>query len=287
MIGQAERLISLKKIENREKDSQEFKVISFTSGKGGTGKTFISLSIAYALSKLNRKVLYIDLDLNFANSNILLNLIPKATINDFFQGTKLLKEVITQYSSNFHLIFGESGETEPEELKHELVIRLFNHLKNLNDHYDYIIFDTSSGGQKGLIDLLTFSDANIIVTSPEPTAVMDAYVMVKLLSKENHKGKKLIIVNKCTKEEESSTAYNNIKTASQHFLDEKIEFLGYIYFDENVYNSIVHQELLVAKNPSSSTTSKINHLAYSLSDIIQLANIPHPLPNNALNSSDF
>ena len=226
-------------------------------------------------------------DLNFANSNILLNLIPKTTISDFFQGSKLLNEVITQYSPNFHLIFGESGEKEPEELKYELVSRLFNHLKKLNEHYDYIIFDTSSGGQKGLIDLLTFSDANIIVTSPEPTAVMDAYVMVKLLSKENYKGKKLIIVNKCTNEEESLTAFTNIKTASQHFLDEKIELLGDIYFDENVYNSIIHQEFLVAENPSSKTSAKINYLACSLSDIIQLANIPHPFPNNVLNSSEF
>jgi flagellar biosynthesis protein FlhG len=287
MIGQAERLLKLNKLEKAKKDSRNFKVITFTSGKGGTGKTFISLSIAYALSKLNKKVLFIDLDLNFANSNILLNIIPKASINNFFHGNRLLNEVITPYSSNFYLIFGESGEEEPEELKEESVTRLFNHMNKLKENYDYIIIDTASGGQKGLISLLTFSDANIIVTSPEPTAVMDAYVMVKLLNKENYKGKKLIIVNKCTNEGESSTAYNNIKTASEYFLNEKIGFLGYLDFDEYVYQSITKQELLIAKDPSAKTSCKIKFLAEALSDIIQLANIPHSPSGNILKSSNF
>ena len=270
MIGQAERLINLKKLEKVKKVSQDFKIISFTSGKGGTGKTFISLSIAYTLSKLNKRILFIDLDLNFANSNILLNIIPKVSINNFFQGNKLLEEVITEFQPSFHLIFGESGEAEPLELKDELVTRLFNHLCNLKENYDYIIIDTASGGQKGLIELLTFSDANIIVTSPEPTAVMDAYVMVKLLSKENYLGEKFIIINKSTNEEESFAAYNNIKTASEYFLKEKVEFLGCLDFDENVYRSITKQELLVANNPTSKISRELNVLARFLIDQLKL-----------------
>ena len=145
MIGQAERLIKLRQLEKNKYQSDDLKVISFTSGKGGTGKTFISLSIAYILSTMNRKVLFIDADLNFANSNILLNIIPKSTIDNFFKGNKLLKDVITEYNSNFHLIFGESGESEPLELKDELVARLFNNLNKLKESYDYIIIDTASG----------------------------------------------------------------------------------------------------------------------------------------------
>ncbi len=287
MIGQAERLIKLKNLEKIRKKSNEFKIITFTSGKGGTGKTFISLSIAYALSKMNKKILFIDMDLNFANSNILLNIIPKISIDNFFKGNKLLSEVVTEYKPNFHLIFGESGETEPVELKDELVTRLFNNLNKLKESYDFIIIDTASGGQKGLINLLTFSDVNIIVTSPEPTAVMDAYVMIKLLNNEKFDGKKFILVNKCTNEEEAETAYNNIQTASNYFLKENIEFLGYIEFDEKVYHSITKQQFLIEQNPSSQTSIKLNKLSRSLSDILQLANIPQSHPNNILTSSNF
>ncbi len=287
MIGQAERLIKLRNLGNDKPNSGDQKIISFTSGKGGTGKTFISLSIAYILSTLNKKVLFIDADLNFANSNILLNTIPKTTIDNFFKGNKLLKDVITKYNSHFHLIFGESGESEPLELKNELVDRLFNNLYKLKENYDYVIIDTASGGQKGLINLLSFSDVNIIVTSPEPTAVMDAYVMVKLLNNEKYKGKKLILVNKCSSEEEGETAFNNIKTASGYFLKDNVEFLGYLSFDENVFNSITKQELLIINNPSAQICSRLTKLSGALTDIIQLANIPHSISGHIANQSNF
>jgi flagellar biosynthesis protein FlhG len=287
MIGQAERLIKLKNLEKIRKKSKDLKIITFTSGKGGTGKTFISLSIAYALSEMNKKILFIDMDLNFANSNILLNVIPKVSVDNFFKGNKLLSEVVTVYKPNFHLIFGESGEIEPVELKDELVTRLFNNLNKLTESYDFIIIDTASGGQKGLINLLTFSDANIIVTSPEPTAVMDAYVMIKLLNNEKFDGKKFILVNKCTNQEEAETAFSNIKTASNYFLKENVEYLGYLEFDEIIYHSITKQQFLIEQNPSSPISKKLNNLSRSISDILQLANIPQSRPGNILTSSNF
>ncbi|MEJ2616752.1 MAG: AAA family ATPase [Ignavibacteriaceae bacterium] len=287
MIGQAERLIKLRNLEKNKSRSGDLKIISFTSGKGGTGKTFISLSIAYILSTMNKKVLFIDADLNFANSNILLNTIPKTTIDNFFKGNKLLNDVITEYNSNFHLIFGESGESEPMELKDELVDRLFNNLNKLKESYDFIIIDTASGGQKGLINLLSFSDVNVIVTSPEPTAVMDAYVMVKLLNTEKYKGKKLVLVNKCSNEVEGDTAFNNIKTASGYFLKDNVEFLGYLNYDEKVFQSIIKQELLIISNPTAQICSRLIELSGSLTDIIQLANIPHSISGNIPNQSNF
>ena len=287
MIGQAERLIELKNLEKTKPESGDLKTICFTSGKGGTGKTFISLSIAYILSTLNKRVLFIDADLNFANSNILLNIIPKNTIDNFFKGNKLLKEVITEYNSNLHLIFGESGENEPLELKDDLVSRLFNGLNKIKGNYDFIIIDTASGGQKGLINLLSFSDINVIVTSPEPTAVMDAYVMVKLLNNAGYKGRKYILVNKCNSEEEVETAFNNIKTASGYFLKDNVELLGSLNFDENVFQSITKQELLIINNSSAQICSRLTGLAKCLNDIIQLANIPHSDRDHIKNLSNF
>jgi flagellar biosynthesis protein FlhG len=271
MIGQAERLINLKNLEKVRPDLHDYKIISFTSGKGGTGKTFISLSVAYSLSKQNKRVLFIDLDFNFANANILLNIIPKLTINNFFRGNRLLNEVITEYDTGFHLIFGESGGLNYEDsaLKEDQVSALFNQLNRLKQNYDFIIIDTPSGGQKGLISLLALSDICVIVASPEPTAVMDAYVMIKLLHKENCGPEKLIAINKCTDEEEALNAFNNIKSASEHFLKEKVEFLGHLEFDEKVYRSITKQEFLIVGEPSSKISIKLNKIAGCLAEKIE------------------
>jgi len=275
MIGQAERLIELKNLGLKGNNSgRQKKIIAFTSGKGGTGKTFLSLSTAYSLSSLGKKVLYVDMDLNFANSNILLNVIPKVTINDFFKGKKLLSEVITKYNSNLHFIFGESG-SDTIELQNEIITRFYYNLIKAGENYDIIILDTSSGGHKELITLLSLSDINVIVATPEPTAVMDAYVMIKLLNREEINGVNFIVVNKCHSDSEASDAYNNIKTAAIHFLDEDVKLLGNVSYDESVPQSINKQELLVEKFPSFNIGNMINKLASSLSDIIHMANIHH------------
>jgi len=273
MIGQAERLIRLKKLAGKKQNSSKKKnIITFTSGKGGTGKTFLSLSTAYTLSSLGKKVLFIDFDLNFANSNILLNTIPKVTLNDFFNGKKLFKEVITDYNSNLHFIFGKSG-SEPFELNNEMISRFYDNLISIKDNYEFILIDTFSGGQKELITLISLSDVNVIVATPEPTAVMDAYVIIKLLSREDYVGNNLVAVNKSNDANEAVSAFNNIKSAAIHFLGEEIEFLGYVCNDEAVLQSIVKQELLVEKFPSFNVSKMINKLACSLSDIIHMANI--------------
>jgi flagellar biosynthesis protein FlhG len=274
MIGQAERLIELDKLNTGNSILPLKKVITFSSGKGGTGKTFLSLNFAFALSKLNKKVLYLDLDLNFANSNIFLNIIPKYTIDHFFGRKKLFKEIIHQYNPNLHFIFGESGNAQTAELSSENLNMLFTFLAGKTSGYDFIIIDTGSGGQKSHIKLLGFASLNIIVTQPEPTAVMDAYVMIKLLNANKFKGRNYILMNKCFNKAEAYNAFKNIETASGHFLGENIKMLGLISADEIVGRTVNSQELLIENYPNHNLSQKIRELAAALADITQMANIP-------------
>ena len=274
MIGQAERLIELGQLEVRNSETYPLqKVITFSSGKGGTGKTFLSMNTAFALSRLNNRVLFLDLDFNFANSHILLNIIPRFTINDFFLKKKLFGELIHPHSPGLHFVFGGSGDTEISDLSTDDVTGLFRALAEIMSSYDFIIIDTGSGGSKIQIDLISHAAVNVIVTNSEPTAVMDAYVMIKLISNSNFGGRNCVLINKCLDNQEADFAFNNIKTASAHFLSQSVEYLGIISSDQMAAKSVNTQELLSEKYPGHLLSHQIKKLALSLADITQMANI--------------
>ena len=279
MFGQAERVLELERLRNKNSSEKSSKIIAFTSGKGGTGKTFVSLNIAFALSKENKKILFIDLDPNLSNANILLNVIASKTIYNFFTGRNLLTEQITEYEPNLHFIFGDSGKLDYPKTKPELLRNLFYQLRFIQNKYDIIILDTGSGAGEDEIGILLNADHNIIITTPEPTAVMDAYVIIKLLSNRKFPGSKLLIINKCNEKKESIETFNNLSMASKHFLKEKLNLLGEIDFDSAVSRSILKQELFLKKYSRSTVGTQISKIAKSLYEIVQMANNNHSTNN--------
>ncbi|KAF0151658.1 MAG: flagellar biosynthesis protein FlhG [Ignavibacteria bacterium] len=274
MNGQASRLIQLRQLEERGKKFSTSKIVSICSGKGGTGKTFFAANFAYQLTRTGNKVLLIDLDLNFSNLNILLNQAAKDVISEFFEQRKSLSEIIYNYDKNLHLVFGDSGREDYPRISKEVLEYLFISILKISNNYDYIILDSSAGADELTLYQLIRSDFNIIVTSPEPTAVMDAYVIFKLLSSANFSGEKLVVVNKCT-EEDAQTAFTNLFAAAKHFLGEEPKFLGAISFDEAVHKSIVRQELLTEAVPQSSPAKEITAIVNSFVSFAQVANNNH------------
>lgn len=276
MNEQASRLIQLNKLAEKEKYSSSSKIISVCSGKGGTGKTFFSANFAYQLSKLNRKVLLADLDLNFSNLNILLNQASTKTISNFFEQTNSLEEIVFNYSLNLDLIFGDSGRSDYPRVSREILDYFFISLAKIQNRYDYVIFDSSSGADELTLHQLNKSDYNIIVTSPEPTAVMDAYVVIKLLIASGTGAERFIVMNKCSNSDEGASAFENLSTAVKHFLNERVELLGTISFDSAVHKSIVNQELLLNFDPRSIAAHEIEKLLMRFNKFAQLANNNQP-----------
>ena len=275
MNGQASRLIQLRRLEEREKQFSASKVVSICSGKGGTGKTFFAANFAYQLSSLGKKVLLIDLDLNFSNLNILLNQATQEVISEFFEQKKSLREIVSSYNKNLDLVFGDSGREDYPRVSKEVLDYLFISLSRISEDYDFIILDSSAGADALTLHQLVRSDYNIIVTSPEPTAVMDAYVIIKLLNSVSYSGEKLVVVNKCSDEEDADAAFANLSVASKHFLGDEPSFLGSISFDSAVHKSIVQQELLAKVAPQSKPACEIFSLAKRFSTITQVANNNH------------
>ena len=274
MIGQAQRLFDLKKLEGKKGDNSK-KIYAFSSGKGGTGKTFIALNLAYSLSLKGRKVLLIDLDPNLANLDVMLNIKPLSTINEFYKGRSLLNEIITKRSDYLHLIFGDSGRADFQRLKEDTIRYLFIQLEKIAEKYDYVFLDTGAGASEDIIKILAFSDYSVFVTTPEPTAIMDAYVMIKLLCVNSIDTEKMVVINKCSDEAEGKQAFQNLNSASYHFLREKLFNLGTVRYDNAVSRSIIKQKLFIEDNEDSLVATNIFKLIKNLDEFVHVANINH------------
>jgi flagellar biosynthesis protein FlhG len=276
MNEQASRLIQLRELEERGKIASSSKIVSICSGKGGTGKTFFAANFAQTLAGLKKKILLVDLDLNFSNLNILLNQTSGDLLSEFFEQRKSLQEIIFKYESNLDLIFGDSGRNDYPRVSKEIINYFFISLNKVIDQYDFIILDSAGGADEITLHQLIKSDFNIIVTSPEPTAVMDAYVVVKLLAAVNSSSGKLVVVNKCLEQEDAESAFSNLSMATKHFLGDSPEFLGAITFDVAAHRSILNQQLLVNEYPESNSAKEIAEIAKQFLTIAQVANISRP-----------
>lgn len=272
MNEQASRLIQLLQLEKKELKSGNAKVISVCSGKGGTGKTFFAANFAFALSNIGKRVLLIDFDLNLSNLNIILNQTSANSISEFFEQRKSLDELIFSYSKNLHLIFGDSGKEYFPRISKEIIDYFFISLNKISVNYDFIIIDSAAGASDITIQQLLNSDYNIIVTSPEPTAVMDAYVLMKLLKAENSSSIKLVVINKAPDEEDGRNSFQNIFVACKHFLEEEPIHLGSISFDIAAHKSVVNQQLLLENDGTAKSSMEIKFIAKSFVEFVQVAN---------------
>lgn len=273
MTGQLERIVELRSLENSLPSSGSNNIIAFTAGKGGAGKTVISLNIAYRLSRIGKKVLFVDLDLNFSNAHIMLNLAVSKNLKNYFEGNSLLKNILLPVESNLYVIPGFSGWTESGQFSSNKINSLLTELKGLSLNFDYIILDTGQLNNSVQLQILLNAKSVIIVTTPEPTAVMDAYVVVKLLKKNNSGSIKQVVVNKSSDKDEAMLTFNNLNTATEHFLNEKLRFAGYINFSEFIHKSIVEQKLFLKEFSDETVKQQIITLSASITEFIQMANI--------------
>lgn len=276
MIGQLERVEKLKASlsYNSDNDFSGRNIIAFTSGKGGTGKTVLAVNTALTISMNGYKVLLIDTDFFFGNVNILLNVAPQCTIEDYLSGKKILKDTIHNYSENLDCIYSSSGSDNITDIEKTDVKKFMSSLIKLSSEYDFIILDSSSGGNELQLQIISSTGINVLVLSPEPTSIMDSYVIMKLLKKHRFEGSCYALINKA-KETEDSSAYENLRSASKHFLNTDIELLGIINFSDSISESIKNQIPFVTAAKSTDISRSIKKISQRLPDIIQVANNKH------------
>lgn len=275
MTGQLDRIIELEKLFNTSNQTQTSKKVAIASGKGGTGKTFFASNLAYQLSKTN-KVLLIDLDFNLANIHLLFNSHPQKTLTDYFESRNLFKEVITNHNSNLHLIFGEAGYSDRELPSFKQIDRMLDEVDRLSEKYDLILFDLGAGISKENLFVLSRSDIKVIVATPEPTALMDAYVVIKQLIANSTQENIFVTINRVVESNEAEQAFDNLKTAVNHFLKTRIDFLVSIPESLQIRKSIIEQNLYSEHNKSDAVVEAFVSAERKINKINQVFNINHP-----------
>ena len=266
MLGQAKRLYELNSLFNsKDEDKESTKIISFSSGKGGTGKSFVSSNIAYQMASNGLRVLLIDFDINLSNLGTIFNTNSKKNLYHYFNYDYNLEDVILNYSENLNLILGESGRSDHPELTEEKVNLFLSELNNISHNYDLILIDTASGIDKSTLQILHNSAEVMIVTTSEPTSVMDAYVIVKMLKSNSSKAQINVIINKTFDQNEGQIAFENLEKAVSHFLKIKVKYAGNISFSQEVVKSIQNQTLLVKTEKSPEISTQLEALSSKLS----------------------
>ncbi len=230
-------------LRHREGSQEGTRYIAVASGKGGVGKTILSVNLGRCLSDLGKKVLIVDADLGLSNVHLMLGLTPRKNLTHFFFGEATFEEILVKVDENLYFISSGNGILELAKLPRDQVLSLIRRLQELSEgSYDFVIFDTPPGIHEDTIAVVSAADFPLILTTPEPTAVADAYALIKVVNKECGLDSFHLVVNKVEGEEEGRKVYESIKLLTDRFTTAKVDFLGVIKYRKNLIRRIIDQD---------------------------------------------
>ncbi len=240
-----------------------FRVISVTSGKGGVGKSNLVVNIAIALRRMGERVLILDGDFGLANIDILLNLTPKVNINDVIEGRAQLRDIISHSHYGVHVLPSCSGILGIKGLSQEAKSRITEELEGLDFEYDTLIIDTAAGIGSDVIWLNSTADDVVVVATPEPTSITDAYAMMKVLNQQYKIKKIKLLVNQVKNQEEGLKVYSRIAEVVDRFLHLGIDYVGSVNFDGNLTEAVRQRHPVITGEPDSLFSRNIKDVASS------------------------
>ncbi|MGE4282169.1 MAG: MinD/ParA family protein [Clostridia bacterium] len=237
------------------------RVLTVTSGKGGVGKTNISVNLALNLSQMGYRVVILDADFGLANIDIVFGVSPNYTLLDVINDSKTIFDIICEGPMNVKFISGGSGLEEMVHLEKWQLEALIEKIGSLDKIADIIIIDTGAGISDNVISFTLASDEVILITTPEPTAIMDAYALIKTISNKDNEKEIQLIVNRAENEKEALSTMQKLSFASETFLGIKIQLLGYILYDTTVVKAIKQQEPFAISYPKSNVSRQLHEIA--------------------------
>ncbi len=239
------------------------RVITITSGKGGVGKTNISLNLALHLASQEKKTCLFDADLGLANINILLGLQPEYTLKDLVLEGRDLQDILIKDYEGIDILPGSSGVEELANLGEEQTADLTKSFAKLEE-YDFLLFDTSAGISKNVVSFCLAALEVVVIITPEPTSLTDAYSLVKVLSMNGYQGKLSVIINQCKDFAVAKSAYAKFRGAIQKYLGVQVHALGVVFEDRNVVKAVKEQRPLLLVYPNSTASQCIRKIGQKL-----------------------
>ncbi len=272
MADQAEQLREL--VRNRDQaagqngSSKKTRIIAIASGKGGVGKTNISINMALAYAQLGKKVIVMDADLGLANVNVVLGMIPKYNLYHLIRKQKRMTDIILDTTYGIQIVAGASGFSKIANLSDDEREGFIRELSELQTA-DIIIIDTSAGVSNNVLSFVRAADDALIITTPEPTAITDAYGIIKIIATEidnMNLGLKLIVNRVKTVTEGRRVAERVINIAGQ-FLNLKVDYLGYVYDDPAVQTAVLKQRPFLISEPGGKASICLKHIVGRLEKV--------------------
>lgn len=239
------------------------RILTVTSGKGGVGKTNISVNLALYLASQDYKVCLFDADMGLANIDILLGLYPEHTLEDVISKEKRLRDIIIRDYSGIDIIPGSSGVKKMADPEPGEIDFLIDELSELED-YDFFFFDASAGISKNVVSFCMASPEIILVVTPEPTSLTDAYALLKILHLNGYNDSVLLAINQCSNVEVASNLFTKFKMAVQKYLTIDISPLGTIPLDPHVAEAVKEQRPFISLFPNTDASKGVKNIARHL-----------------------
>lgn len=269
MIDQAEKLRQL--VVEKDLLSLKPRIITVTSGKGGVGKSNFVVNLGIALQKSGKKVLIFDADMGMGNDDVLMGFLPKYNVFDIIFNNKEIEEVIITGPYGIKLLPGGSGLTKIDEITNEEREAFLSKLTKLND-LDYILMDTGAGINKDVLGFVACSEELIILTTPEPTSLTDAYSLLKVVNHFKLKNKAKVIINRTMEDIEGQVTFNKLNNAVWSFLKMELEYLGNVAEDKKLSLAVRQQQPVLISYPNCEASKAIIRIAEKLMGTVQVQN---------------
>lgn len=263
----------LREMVQEEQGFTNARVIAVTSGKGGVGKTSLSVNLAIMLSRMGKRVVVFDADFGLANVEVMLGIRPRYNLLDVIHNEKRIEEIITEGPNKIGFISGGSGVSELATLDSECIQSLITELTKLDTMYDVVIIDTGAGITDSVMEFVMVSPEVLLVVTQEPTSITDAYSLLKVLRRKekfNPLYKTIhVVANRVDDADEGLEIFNKINTVSTKFLNTKLQYLGAVVQDRNASMAIIEQKPMVIAFPQSQAAKDMTQVAYKLMNASQ------------------
>jgi flagellar biosynthesis protein FlhG len=246
------------------------RITAVTSGKGGVGKTFMAANVAAALAQRGENVLVLDADLGLANLDVVLNLHPKLTLHDVFTGKARLEEAILPAPGGFSVLLAGSGLVEYSRLTPEVREQLLGVIQKVAPRFDRILLDTGAGISDVVLYAVSLADDVIVVATPEPTSLTDAYATIKVLAGQQQRRSIGLIVNQASRLGEGRVIRGQLQQVVDRFVSNgtdtplKLELVGEVPSDPSVREAVQRRQLLLEAYPGSPAAKAIAAIAEKL-----------------------
>lgn len=237
------------------------RIISITSGKGGVGKTNIVANLGYQLSRAGQRVLILDADLGLGNLDILIGLAPRYNLSHVLSGEKRIREIIVEGPGQVRILPAASGIQELTQLSRDQKMGMLYELDQLLDSVDILLIDSAAGISSTVMDFSVAAQEIMVVVTPEPTSITDAYALMKVLSTRYGEKTCRLIVNQVSSEQEGREIFRQLNLVTRKFLSINMEYFGCVLQDANLMRCVRQQRIISQAQPDSPAAHGFRNLA--------------------------